>query len=85
MPLYVYENDKGERIEELRLPKDKDKCPNGFKRITAPQPISLTGVASNPASMKEGVLKGYYKQECSGGSRWKSEFSKKQIKNAWSN
>jgi len=85
MPIYVYENDKGERIEELRLPKDKDKCPAGFKRVFEPQPISFTGIASNPTNMRDGVLKGYYKKECEGGSEWKSDFSKKQIKTAWSN
>jgi hypothetical protein len=85
MPLYVYENDEGERIEELRLSKDKDVCPEGYKRVNVPQPIAFTGIASNPASMKDGVLKGYYDQECKHGSKWKSEFSKKQIKQAWSN
>ena len=30
--------------------------------------------------MKEGVLRGYYQEECKSGSRWNSDFSKKQIK-----
>lgn len=85
MPLYVYENDMGERIEELRLSKDRDRCPDGFTRVETPQPISFTGNSANPTNMKDGVLKGYYKQECDHGSRWKSEFSKNQIKQAWSN
>jgi hypothetical protein len=83
MPLYVYENDSGDRVEELRLSKDKDVCPEGYKRVVIPQPVAFTGVASNPSNMKDGVLKGYYKQECDHGSKWKSEFSKKQIKQAW--
>ncbi len=45
--------------------------------------MSFTGNASNPTNMKDGVLKGYYDQECKGG-RWKSDYSKKQIKKAWS-
>ena len=85
MPLYVYSNDKGERIEELRLHKDRDRCPDGYKRVMEPLPVAFTGNVSNPTNMKDGVLKGYYNQECKHGSRWKSEFSKKQIKTAWSN
>ena len=84
MPLYVYLNDMGERIEELRLLKDRDKCPSGFSRVDEPHAVSFTGVADNPTNMKAGVLKGYYNQECMGG-KWKSEFSKKRIKKAWSN
>ena len=83
MPIYVYENDRGERIEEIRLAKDKDRCPAGYSRVKEPQAMSFTGNASNPTNMKDGVLKGYYDQECKGGG-WKSDYSKKQIKKAWS-
>ncbi len=85
MPLYVYENDNGVKVEELRLSKDKDMCPEGYKRVDAPQPVAFTGRAQSPNNMKDGVLRGYYDQECKYGSKWKSEFSKKQIKKAWSN
>ena len=84
MPIYVYKNDRGEVIEEIRLAKDKDRCPDGYQRVQTPQPIALTGNASNPADMKSGVLRGYYQEECKGGSEWKSDFTKKQIKKAWS-
>jgi|10_taG_2_1085330.scaffolds.fasta_scaffold01699_4 hypothetical protein len=84
MPIYVYENSKGERLEEIRLAKDKNKCPDGYHRVEAPQPIAFTGNAGNPTSMKDGVMRGYYQEECKNGSRWKSDFSKKQIKKAWS-
>ena len=83
MPIYVYENENGERIEEIRLAKDKDKCPDGYTRVATPQPIAFTGHAGNPTSMKEGVVKGYYQEECKHGSKWQSGYSKKQIKKAW--
>ena len=85
MPLYVYENDRGDRVEELRMSMDKDRCPEGYRRVSVPQQIAFTGSAPNPANMRDGVLKGYYDQECKQGSAWKSDFSKKQIKKAWSN
>ena len=85
MPLYVYENGEGNKIEELRLFKDRDRCPDGYKRVLNPQPISYTGTVSDPTDMRNSVLKGYYKHECKHGSRWSSEFSKNQIKTAWSN
>ena len=85
MPIYVYENESGVRIEEIRLLKDRDKCPNGYHRVSDPQPTSFTGTASNPTNMKEGVMKGYYNEECKAGSKWSSKYSKKQILKAWSN
>ena len=85
MPIYVYENDSGVRIEEIRLLKDRDKCPDGYHRATDPQPISLTGNASTPTDMKDGVMRGYYNEECKGGSKWSSQYSKQQILKAWSN
>ena len=84
MPIYVYENGAGERVEELRLYKDRDKCPEGYKRVSDPTRFSYSGHASNPTNMKDGVMKGYYQEECKAGSRWRSDYSKKQIKKAWS-
>jgi len=84
MPIYVYENEVGERIEEIRLAKDKDRCPEGYKRVHIPQPIALTGHATSPTNMKAGVMRGYYQEECNAGSRWSSKYSKAQIKKAWS-
>ena len=84
MPLYVYENERGDRVEELRSSKNKDNCPSGYRRVDTPQPIAFTGSASSPTNMRDGVLRGYYAQECKHGSAWKSDFSKKQIKKAWS-
>jgi len=84
MPIYVYENESGVRIEEIRLLKDRDKCPDGFRRVPDPQPTSFTGNAQNPTNMAYGVLKGYYNEECNSGSRWSSKYSKKQILKAWS-
>ena len=84
MPIYVYENGAGDRVEELRLYKDRDKCPNGFTRVSDPPRFSSPGQARNPSDMKTGIMAGYYKEECVAGSRWKSDYSKKQIKKAWS-
>ena len=84
MPIYIYENESGDRIEEMRHISERDNAPAGFKRIEEPQLVSVSGIASSPTNMKEGVLKGYYREECNAGSRWKSDYSKSQIKKVWS-
>lgn len=84
MPIYVYENKHGNRREEVRSIGDRDNAPEGYERVEEPQIISVSGNASNPTSMKDGVMAGYYKEECRAGSRWRSDFSKNQIKKAWS-
>lgn len=81
MPCYVYEDDDGNRIEEVRPVTERDQAPPGFKRIAVPDSLNIAGCAKNPR--EKTALDGYYKQECKMGSKFKSRHSPEAIKRAW--
>ena len=87
MPLFEFENSEGDTIERL-VPKNRKIVKvDGvvYTKVTAPQGFAMTGVAVGLPPQKDQVKDGYYKLECSEGSRFlkKSTFSTKQIKKAW--
>ncbi|HTI69670.1 MAG TPA: hypothetical protein VMF06_06875 [Candidatus Limnocylindria bacterium] len=83
MPLYQFTNSRGEMrdflagAETATVQADGerwDKC-----RV---QPFAIAG-GVRQLSQKEEVLRGYYREECS-GRPWRSRYSKQQVKNIWS-
>ena len=87
MPLYTFENNAGDTIERL-VPLGRETVTvDGvvYLRSCTPQGFAMTGVAVGLPPQKDQVKDGYYKLECSEGSRFlkKSTFSTKQIKKAW--
>ena len=87
MPLYTFENNEGDTIERL-VPLGRETVTvDGvvYLRSCTPQGFAMTGVAVGLPPQKDQVKDGYYKLECSEGSRFlkKSTFSTKQIKKAW--
>ena len=87
MPLFEFENSEGDTIERLVPRNRKIVKVDGvvYTKVTAPQGFAMTGVAVGLPPQKDQVKDGYYKLECSEGSRFlkKSTFSTKQIKKAW--
>tara|TARA_R100000808_G_scaffold3804_2_gene13071 strand:+ start:6585 stop:6923 length:339 start_codon:yes stop_codon:yes gene_type:complete len=84
MPLFTFINWKGETIERIAKPDEKSITEDGqvWFRGAAPEQFAFTG-RSLPASLKDKIFKGYQEQENRHGSRWRSSFSKKQIKKIW--
>jgi hypothetical protein len=85
MPLYTFESESGEVIEKV-VPvgtSHLEVAGEKFSRKTEPARFAYTGNASGMPSQTEQVKDGYYKLECSHGSRFKSSYSKKTIKKAW--
>lgn len=83
MPVYVYQDGKGNRVELVKPVNERDNAPGGFKRITVPDRVFVPAGALPPTDMRSNIMKGYYKQECREGSRFKSSYTPKQIKAAW--
>ena len=84
IPLFTFINWKGETIERIAKPDEKSITEDGqvWFRGAAPEQFAFTG-RSLPASLKDKIFKGYQEQENRHGSRWRSSFSKKQIKKIW--
>ena len=87
MPLYEYYHPAtGECVETFRSVAERDLVPqSGFVRRTVPSRLGVVAAAAHlaPPSMREGVLRGYHQQEQREGSRFRSGFTKAQIKAAW--
>ena len=87
MPRYTFENSEGDTIERLVPVGRETVTVDGvvYLRSCTPQGFAMTGVAVGLPPQKDQVKDGYYKLECSEGSRFlkKSTFSTKQIKKAW--
>ena len=86
MPLYEYSDpETGVRIELRRAVEDRNK-PIVLTRIkTVPDKVSIHGFALTPDQAFNGdILKGWYRQEEKHGTRLLTgEFTKEQIKQAW--
>jgi len=87
MPLYSFESERGNVVEQL-VPIGTERIDiDGvrYTRQTAPEGFALTGIAVGTPSQAEQVKDGYYKLEQTQGSRFlrQSQFTTKQIKKAW--
>ena len=87
MPLYNFENDKGNIVECL-VPRGTDTIDvDGVTYIRSNDPtgFAMPGKAVGIKPQKDQVKEGYYNLECDEGSRFlrRSTFSTKQIKKAW--
>lgn len=87
MPLYDYHLvniETGEILATVPLKLNVDSRDSvGLHRANVPDRIGIMGAAANPIDMASGIMKGYHKRECEQGSRFKSSFTPKQIKEAW--
>ena len=87
MPLYSFESEGGDVVEQLVPIGTECIDVDGVKytRQEVPEGFALTGIAVGTPSQAEQVKDGYYKLEQTQGSRFlkKSQFSVKQIKKAW--
>lgn len=84
MPLYIFENGNGETREELVSSCIKSFKVDGETWDRAPvQQVAMVGTPRKPDDQVAQIRKGYYEAECQGGSRFKSSYSKKQIKKIW--
>jgi hypothetical protein len=87
MPAYRYEiidERSGGVLQEATIvcPVDlRDRVV--LRRVTVPDRVTVAGSAENPHDAKKSNLKAYHAQECKHGSRFKSRFTKDQIKKAW--
>lgn len=91
MPLYEYADPvTGQVFEEHRAIGDRDKplvreiagrrvrC----RRVTVPRRLSVHGLRP-PTTQAQRVLAGYYREECRQGSRFKSDFTPREIRETY--
>lgn len=86
MPLYEFEHTQtGERREfVVPLGTQHMRCRDGcWKRVETVNRIAIPSSSRGETSQKDEVIAGYYEKECREGSRFKSRFSKSQIKRTW--
>jgi len=84
MPLYIFENSKGDTREELVTSCIKSFKDGGETWERAPvQQVALVGTPLKPDDQATSIRKGYYQAECRGGSRFKSSYTKNQIRKIW--
>lgn len=80
MPLHEYLTANG-RVVEVLHGTEPTKVPDSWKRIISAVSFSTGSVKEQ--GMSEKVKAGFYRNECESGSRFRSKYSKKQIKTAW--
>lgn len=83
MPIYVFKDEGGKTVERLVQRGTQVITENG--RVYTRDLVAGFGVSGNatdPGTMKEQVRRGYRELEDRGG-RWKSNYSKKEIKRVW--
>lgn len=81
MPLYEYELPDGTRAVRQCSVDKRDSFP-GWKRITVPDTVRvLTGSAPDPFTSS--VMQSYKRMEETQGSRFRSSYTKSQIRQAW--
>jgi hypothetical protein len=86
MPVYQYENAKGQVREEVRTVAERDVCPEGYRRITVPQRLEVVGFRTDPTSADGSVPKAFKQlEESMPASRIAREtgFSVDQIRKTW--
>ena len=85
MPLYEFHNEEmGMKLLVQRKVEDRDK-PLAFTRVTVPSSITIHGFEpSEEEAFDASILKQFHRREEREGSRFScGEFSKRQIKEAW--
>lgn len=87
MPLYEYISRSGQSVRAVR-PVDKRDDPVRIRgviyyRVKVPSRVNVVSGRLNAVTQAKDVMKGYYKLEQKQGSRFRSEFTKDQIKKAW--
>lgn len=90
MPIYEYHNPQtGVTIDMRRPVEDRNKPVEVdgllFVRVsTVPSRISIHGMEpSESDQFDQNILRAYYKKEEKEGSRFRSEYSKKQLAETW--
>ena len=87
MPLYEYNDaDTGVRIEINRKVEDRNKPIVLMRTKTVPDNLTIYGLGPTPdQAFNNSVMEGWYAAEQREGSRLNTaEFTKQQIKEAWS-
>jgi ABC-type ATPase with predicted acetyltransferase domain len=85
MPLYEYLKPDGSKVL-LRVTVDERDKQDGLERVSIHTQINTISNRTTPESdTAKTVLKGYHAEECSKGSRFRSDFTPEQIKRAWAN
>jgi hypothetical protein len=86
-PLYAYEDEGGTglKIELRRTVADRDKPIVLTRTKTVPDRLAVVGTGpSDSQHFNSKMLKQYHRKEERDGARFQSDFSKQQIKKAWS-
>jgi hypothetical protein len=82
MALIEFIGPAGERVE--RLTRHDTRTIKVRGRLYQRAPVQSFAVRTlRDVDQKDQVLTGYYREECQKGSRFRSKFSKAQIKRAW--
>jgi hypothetical protein len=87
MPLYEFYNEEtGMRLLVPRKVEERNR-PLEFARVTVPSTISIHGFEPSEAeAFDENILRQFHRKEEKEGSRFAcGEFTKTQIKEAWTN
>ena len=86
MPVYSYEDEEtGTRVDMRRPVEDRDKPIVLRRRKTVPDRVGVivAGANTEDGDFNKRIQKGYRQLEEKQGSRFRSGFSKKQIKKTW--
>jgi hypothetical protein len=87
MPIYTYEDQEAGIKIDLRRPVEDRNKPIVLKRmkdIPDRVGVMVRGGHTEDTSFNSRILKSHYKQEQEQGSRFRSTYTKNQIKEAWS-
>jgi len=92
MPLYDYRSRDDHLVVTLLRSVDDRNLPVWYggqplERVTVPDRIGVIVGSGRTELPRQGesVLRGYHEEECKHGSRFRSEFTPKQIREAWEN
>jgi hypothetical protein len=86
MPIYQYENEQGDVIEQVRTVQDRDLAPKGFRRITVPRSLAVVGGRIDPGTPDAAIPKALRDLEATTNHREiarQSGFTTRQLKEIW--
>ena len=83
MPLIEFIGPSGERIERLVDGHVREVTERGRRYHRAPVQSFSVHRGLGQVDQRDEVFRGYYREECLNGSRFRSKYSKGEIKKAW--
>jgi hypothetical protein len=87
MPIYRYQDNRGNIVEMIRPVAERDEPvmigKRRYRRLTAPERVAVCIGGPAPDPLRAQAIKGYQRLENEHGTRFRSEHSTATIRRTW--